>query len=118
LTHQLGPRPPPDRPRHLKSLRIFACVLPLVRWHHEKPNGRGYPDGLIGDQIPILARIVSVADVFDALSTDRIYRKALPLPKCCEIMTAMAGDGDLDLDLDLVRALAEMLNTQSGVQAA
>ncbi len=51
----------------LKPLRTFQNVLPIVRWHHERPNGKGYPDGLKGDQIPLLARIAAVADVFDAL---------------------------------------------------
>ena len=59
-------------------LRSFRQVLPIIRHHHEKWNGSGYPDGLKGEQIPITARILQITDIFDALTTDRPYRKALP----------------------------------------
>jgi putative two-component system response regulator len=58
-------------------LKSFRHVLPLIRHHHEKLDGSGYPDGLSGDQIPLTARILQIADVFDALTTDRPYRTAL-----------------------------------------
>ena len=58
----------------LKSLRF---VLPIIRHHHEKVDGSGYPDGLKGDQIPLTARILTTVDIYDALTTDRPYRKAL-----------------------------------------
>jgi len=48
----------------------------VVRHHHERLDGRGYPDGLRGDQVPLLAQIVSIADTFDAITTDRPYRRA------------------------------------------
>src|SRR5579872_2694259 len=54
-------------------------VVPIVRSHHEKWDGSGYPDGLRGEEIPIGARILSAVDCFDALSSDRQYRRALPL---------------------------------------
>ncbi len=60
--------------RPLKSLKV---VLPIIRNHHEHWNGTGYPDGLRGDQIPLLARILQVADVYDALITERPYKPAL-----------------------------------------
>jgi putative two-component system response regulator len=59
------------------ELRLLDDVRPIVRHHHERPNGSGYPDGLKGDDIPLLAAILSVVDVFDALTTDRPYRAAL-----------------------------------------
>ena len=59
----------------LKSVRY---VLPIIRHHHEKSNGSGYPDGLRGEEIPLTARILQLADVYDALTTDRPYRKADP----------------------------------------
>src|SRR5262245_25541142 len=59
------------------TVRSLDRVRPIVRHHHERLDGRGYPDGLSGDAIPLLAQIVSVVDVFDALTTDRPYRKAL-----------------------------------------
>lgn len=60
------------------TVRSLDRVRPIVRHHHERMDGRGYPDGLGGSDIPLLAQIVSVVDVFDALTTDRPYRKALP----------------------------------------
>ncbi len=92
----------------LKSLRTFRLVLPIVRWHHERPNGTGYPDGLKGDELPLLPRITSVADVFDAISTDRPYRKALPLDQCRSILMGDAEKGWLDIDL--VRVFCEILD--------
>jgi putative two-component system response regulator len=67
-------------------LRSFRYVLPIIRHHHEKQNGSGYPDGLKGEQIPLTARILQITDIYDALITDRPYRKALPLEKAFAIM--------------------------------
>ena len=67
-------------------LRSFRHVLPIIRHHHEKQDGSGYPDGLKGEQIPLTARILQVTDIYDALSTDRPYRKALPVQKAFAIM--------------------------------
>ena len=83
----------------LQPLRTFRDVLPIVRWHHERPNGTGYPDGLEGDQFPLFPRIMAVADVFDAVSTARPYRTALSLPKCKEILCDAAEKDDLDPSL-------------------
>ncbi len=59
-------------------LRSFRLVLPIIRHHHEKWDGSGYPDGLKGEGIPLAARILQITDIYDALTTDRPYRKALP----------------------------------------
>ncbi|MGD0734617.1 MAG: HD domain-containing phosphohydrolase [Terracidiphilus sp.] len=59
-------------------LKSFRLVLPIIRHHHEKLDGSGYPDRLKGDQIPLTARILQITDIFDALTTDRPYRNALP----------------------------------------
>jgi len=80
----------------LSSMRTFEAVRPIVRWHHERPNGKGYPDGIGGDDLPLLPRIVAVADCFDALSSDRPYRAALSLDACQEILETGAAVGDLD----------------------
>ena len=53
----------------------------ICRWHHERDDGRGYPDGLKGDQIPIEALLVSIADVYDALTTKRVYKDAFEMDK-------------------------------------
>lgn len=58
-------------------LKSFRLVLPIIRHHHERLDGSGYPDGLRDEEIPLTARIMSVVDVYDALTTDRAYRKAL-----------------------------------------
>jgi putative two-component system response regulator len=67
-------------------LRSFRHVLPIIRHHHEKQDGSGYPDGLKADQVPLTARILQITDIYDALTTDRPYRKALPVAKALAIM--------------------------------
>jgi len=59
---------------HIKQLKE---IIPGVKYHHEHMNGKGYPEGLMGEGIPMIARIVAVADTYDAITTDRPYRKAL-----------------------------------------
>ena len=66
-------------------------VVPIVRSHHEKFDGSGYPDGLAGEEIPIGARILSAVDCLDALASDRQYRPALPLEKAMEMVAAESG---------------------------
>ena len=66
-------------------------MLPGIRWHHEALNGRGYPDGIKGDELPMLARIISVADTFDAITTDRPYQKPSEFPQALEILRRHAG---------------------------
>lgn len=61
----------------LKPIKELEHSLAGVKYHHERPDGRGYPDGLIGDQIPLIASIISVADSFDAMTSNRPYRDAL-----------------------------------------
>ena len=63
----------------LSAVSMFKEVVPLVRYHHERIDGKGYPEGLKGDQIPLLARILTVADAFDAMMPDRLYRSKLSL---------------------------------------
>ena len=82
-----------------RTVRSFEAVRPIVRHHHERVDGRGYPDGLAGDQIPLLAQIVSVVDVFDALTTDRPYRKALSTSTAYRMLREEAHDGWCPQDL-------------------
>ena len=65
----------------LKGVRQFRSILPAVRHHHECWDGSGYPDGLVGDEIPRDAQIMAVADAFDAMTSDRPYRSGMPLEK-------------------------------------
>src|SRR6201988_2070086 len=74
-------------------LRSFRQVLPIIRHHHEKQDGSGYPDGLKGEQIPLTARILQVTDIYDALTTDRPYREALPQEKAFAILREEAKRG-------------------------
>jgi putative nucleotidyltransferase with HDIG domain len=66
-------------------------MIPAIRWHHEAWNGRGYPDGLRGEQIPLYARIVAVADTFDAITTNRPYQEAANLQYAVETITKLTG---------------------------
>jgi putative two-component system response regulator len=75
------------------NLRLLRMVRPIVRCHHERADGSGYPDGLAGEDIPLLAQIMSVVDVYDALTTDRPYRPALPAEDACATLEQEAGRG-------------------------
>ncbi len=75
-------------------------LIPIVKYHHERLDGKGYPEGLKGNEIPLAARIVSVADAYHALVSDRPYRKGMPIEKACAILKEGAG---IQWDADLVR---------------
>jgi putative two-component system response regulator len=77
----------------LKSLRH---VLPLIRHHHERMDGSGYPDGLHGEQIPLTVRALQIVDICDALTSDRSYRRNLSLPHALIILYEEADRGWLD----------------------
>ena len=76
---------------HLGDSSHAEVSYEVATHHHEKWNGSGYPDGLEGNQIPLCARIMAVADVFDAVSANRCYRAALPLERCFRIITEGSG---------------------------
>src|SRR6202040_227377 len=75
----------------LERVQFPYPVVPIVRAHHEKWDGSGYPAGLKGEEIPIGARILSSVDCLDALASNRQYRRALPLDRAMEIITSEAG---------------------------
>ena len=77
--------------RMLGSIDFLTSALPVIRHHHERWDGRGYPDGLRGEAIPIGARIVAVCDAFDAMTSDRPYRGAMTLEAACDELVACAG---------------------------
>jgi len=66
-------------------------MIPAIRWHHEAWSGSGYPDGLSGDQIPLMARIVGVADTFDAITTNRPYQRAYDPAFAVQTIKELAG---------------------------
>ncbi len=72
------------------NLRSLRAVRPIVRHHHERLDGSGYPDGLDGDQIPLLAQVVGIVDVFDAVTTRRPYQEAMPLDHAVEVLRSHA----------------------------
>lgn len=77
--------------RIVQPLRLSSAVAPIVRYHHERWDGRGYPDGLAGEAIPLGARIVAVADAFDAMTTVRPYNRVLSADEAADLLRAGAG---------------------------
>jgi HD-GYP domain-containing protein (c-di-GMP phosphodiesterase class II) len=90
-----------DRIDHLKD------VIPGIKYHHEKYDGSGYPDGLKGKKIPVIARIIAVADTFDAITTDRPYRKGLSFDSAFEELKKSAGS---QFDPEVVKAFLNAYN--------
>jgi putative two-component system response regulator len=82
-----------------KPMKTLAPVLPIIRSHHERWDGSGYPDGLSGEDIPLLARILQVADIYDALTTARPYKPAFSHHHAIEIMIEEARRGWRDPEL-------------------
>jgi len=82
-----------------RTVKSLERVRPIVRSHHERTDGRGYPDGLTGEEIPHLAQVVGVVDVFDAITTNRPYRKAMLPEEAYKIMLADASDGWCPVEL-------------------
>lgn len=92
--------------RILRSVRFLQPHLPIVELHHERPDGGGYPYGLKGSSIPVLARIVHVADAYDAITSARAYRPARPAAAGLHELQRCAGT---DFDAEAVHALAAVL---------
>ena len=74
-------------------LRSFRLVLPIIRHHHEKLDGSGYPDGLRGDAIPVTARVMQIVDVYDALTTERPYKRAFPIADALQTIKEEVAKG-------------------------
>ena len=77
----------------MASIDQLQPLLPAIRWHHERWNGEGYPDGLVGENIPMMARIVAVADTFDAVTTQRVYQDPYTPEQAVEIIRKLEGTG-------------------------
>ncbi len=102
-------------------LKAFRLVLPIIRHHHEKMDGTGYPDGLRGEHIPLTARILQITDVYDALRTERPYKQALSIEETFEVMQMEVEKGWWDPKLFLqFKAMIqeERIPAESTVEAA
>ena len=75
----------------IKSETFLALANQIVLYHHEKYNGEGYPEGLKGEEIPLSARIVAIVDVYDALTSNRVYKKAIDHDKAISIIQKEKG---------------------------
>jgi putative two-component system response regulator len=98
--------------RLCSELRCLQVVRPIVRHHHERLDGSGYPDGLRGSAVPLLAQIIGVVDVYDAITTQRPYKHALPPSRAFEILASEVARGWRDPEL-----VKEFITTcESGVR--
>ena len=98
----------------LKDFTLIENVVEGARYHHERYDGRGYPDGLKGEEIPLYGRIIGVADAFDAMTANRVYRKQMDFdyvlnemkngrgtqfdPQIVDIMLRLIDEGKIDLN--------------------
>ena len=81
------------------GIGILEPALPIIKYHHERMDGKGYPEGLRGDKIPLLARIIAVPDVFDTLIRRRPYRPAFPVEEASKIVMSEAEKGMWDINI-------------------
>jgi putative nucleotidyltransferase with HDIG domain len=101
--------------RIIERLGYLDEVVPAIRHHHERPDGRGYPAGLRGDEIPVPARIIHVADALDAITTTRVYRGAVGLQQALdEIRRGSGTDFCADCVGALERAVADGAIAETG----
>ena len=100
--------------RILRPIGAFKEIIPMVRQHHERWDGKGYPDGLAGKDIVLEARILAVADVYDAMASDRPYRKAMPPSRVISIIASEAGR---QFDPEVVTAFMDLMKQKSALAA-
>jgi putative nucleotidyltransferase with HDIG domain len=98
----------------LSALSAFEGITQIIEHHHERVDGRGYPNHALGDSIPMESRIISVADAFDAMTTDRQYRHRLPLEKAVEQLVLGKGT---QFDARVVDAFLEMIGDYESIQS-
>jgi len=99
----------------LSRIGAFRELAPIAGAHHERLDGKGYPRGLSGDQICLETRIITTADIFDALTAERPYRAAMPITKALAIMSGMVGT---QIDANCFAALGRALGRIDGTLAA
>jgi HD-GYP domain-containing protein (c-di-GMP phosphodiesterase class II) len=89
----------------VSPIAFLAPAIEVIRCHHERWDGKGYPDGLAGEAIPLASRVFSVCDSFDAMTSDRPYRRALPFERAVEEIERCAGT---QFDAEVVRSFVAM----------
>ncbi|MBG59841.1 MAG: phosphohydrolase [Peredibacter sp.] len=90
----------------LKGFSVFEKVARFAKHHHERYDGRGYPDGLKGEQIPLYSRIILIADTFDAMTSTRVYRKGLPYQTAYDELNEFSGSQfDPELVVKFIRGM-------------
>jgi len=94
----------------IQSVQAMKDILPGVKYHHERYDGTGYPEGLKGEEIPFLGRVLAVADAFDAMTSDRSYRKAFPLEKAIQEIERTAGT---QFDPQVAYAFIDLIQNQA-----
>lgn len=97
-----------------QDTQLIQTAYEICRWHHERYDGRGYPDGLRGDDIPISAQIVALADVYDALTSDRCYKKAIPHDRAIEMILGGECGTFNPLLMDCLRQVEGFLRMEFG----
>jgi putative two-component system response regulator len=95
-----------------QPVAFLSLAKEIAHWHHEKWDGSGYPDGLHGDAIPLSARLMAVADVFDALISPRVYKPAMSYEKTREIIADGSGS---HFDPDIVAAFLEDFDAMTAI---
>lgn len=96
--------------RILSPIPDFEEMIPLIKYHHERVDGKGYPDGLVGEEIPLLARVIAVADTFDAIVSERPYRPGKSIEDAIEILEDSKGT---QLDSKIVDIFISMLKEKT-----
>ena len=94
--------------RILANVDDYAAIAHIVRHHHERIDGNGYPDGVVGEEIPLIARIIGVADAYNAMTSDRPYREAMPSPVARLRLAQAVGS---QFDVSVVAAFEAILAT-------
>lgn len=98
----------------MRPLKRFKEFTDIAAWHHERWDGGGYPSGLKGEEIPLLARIVAIADTWDAMTGDRVYRKGIAVDEALSILEAEKDDGQWDPVL--IREFIELIKSEQNTR--
>jgi putative nucleotidyltransferase with HDIG domain len=104
---QIMRQPPSIGAALLKDFPCFENILPIVEMHHERWDGSGYPQGLSGEEVPLLARICSVAEAFDGLLSEQVYK---PIWSALDVLEAMELRSGKSFDPAIIAALRQLAN--------